>query len=110
VTTRAGIAVLMLGLALAGCGGGGPTTRGPTPAAKAARSVTRCEVEEVEGEIYSTENDLRGVEENLHRALAGKKTVILKPGGPAQIRTYSRELLQAIHRELRDARKILRSC
>lgn len=107
---RAGIAALVLGLAVVGCGGGGTATVGSAPAAKATRSVARCDVEEAEGEIYSTENDLRGIEEDLHRALAGKKTVILKPGGPAQIRSYSRELLHAIHRELGDARKILRSC
>lgn len=110
MTRKALIAVLVLTLALVGCGGGGAATTVAVPSSKAQTRVRRCNVQEAEGAIYSTENDLRGIKENLRRALADKKTVILKPGGPARITTYSGELLHAIHRELSNVRKILRSC
>jgi hypothetical protein len=100
-------AVLLAGVT--GCGGASTGTTGATtPAAKVP--ADRCDARDAEGELYSAENDLRGIKENLRSALAGSQTVPIHPGGHARIRSYSTELLQSIDREVRDVRKILQSC
>lgn len=100
----------VLALVIAGCGGGGASGTSGSTVAQAHPVAKHCDVEEVEGEIYYTESDLRGLVRGLNSALAGKKTVLEEPGGPAPIRGYSARRLEAIHRELREARKLIRSC
>jgi hypothetical protein len=101
-------AVLLAGVA--GCGGASTGKTGASTTPAAIVSADRCDARDAEGELYSAENDLRGIKENLRGALAGSQTVPIHPGGHARIRSYSTELLHSIYREVRDVRKILQSC
>jgi hypothetical protein len=97
-------------LAVASCGGGSTTTV-TAPATVKEASARQCDVTGADGAVHDLEIDLLGTEESLERALDGKKTIVIGgPGGVANIRTHSKTVFHAIHRELNEIRRILRSC